>query len=77
MKVNEEIPLIIKFELGSTKKTIRELLNITKGTTYRLENSIKNKVTIKVENTKIGYGTIYTKNGKMFVKITELGREEQ
>jgi len=72
MKINENIPLTIYYELGSTRKKIDDLLSITKGTLYRLENSSKNVVRIMLENQEIGTGKILTKSGKMYVEITEL-----
>ncbi|MFS6776913.1 glutamine amidotransferase-related protein, partial [Staphylococcus aureus] len=49
-----------------------DLLHITKGTLYRLENSTKNTVRLMLENEEIGTGKILTKNGKMYVEIVEL-----
>lgn len=72
MNINENIPLDVHFELGSTKKRIDELLHITKGTLYRLENSERNVVRIMLENEEIGTGKILTKNGKMYVEIVAL-----
>ncbi|MFP3725760.1 FliM/FliN family flagellar motor switch protein [Priestia filamentosa] len=75
MKIREEIPLKVSFELGSTMKSIRDLLNISKSTTYRLENSKKDIVTIKIGKEKIGEGKILIRGGKMYVNITELGEQ--
>ena len=41
LKLQDDIPLTIYFEIGNTKKKIEDLLHITKGTLYRLENSTK------------------------------------
>ncbi|MFD3445991.1 flagellar motor switch protein FliN [Microbacteriaceae bacterium 4G12] len=76
MQINENIPLTIYFELGRTKKRIDDLLHITKGTLYRLEDSEKNMVRIMLENQEIGLGKILTKNGKMYVEITKLKENE-
>ncbi|PDZ94469.1 flagellar motor switch protein, partial [Bacillus cereus] len=51
------------------------LLNISKGTTYRLENSKKDIVTIKIGKEKIGEGNIFIRGGKMYVEIVKLGEE--
>ncbi|MCP8968861.1 flagellar motor switch protein FliN [Ectobacillus ponti] len=72
MEIPENIPLTIHFELGRTRKKIDDLLQITKGTLYKLEQSEKNVVTIMLENQEIGRGKILTKQGKMYVEITEL-----
>ncbi|PEA53510.1 flagellar motor switch protein [Bacillus pseudomycoides] len=72
MKIHEDIPLTIHFEVGKTKKKIDDLLHITKGTLYRLEHSTKNTVRIMLENEEIGIGKILTKSGKMYVEIIEL-----
>ncbi|EJV61292.1 hypothetical protein BWGOE4_13530 [Bacillus mycoides] len=72
MKLQDDIPLTIYFEIGNTKKKIEDLLHITKGTLYRLENSTKNTVRLMLENEEIGTGKILTKNGKMYVEIVEL-----
>lgn len=60
MKLQDDIPLTIYFEIGNTKK-IEDLLHITKGTLYRLENSTKNTVRLMLENEEIGTGKILTK----------------
>lgn len=75
MKTRDEIPLTVSFELGNTKKSIKDLLNISKGTTYRLENSKKDIVTIKIGKEKIGEGNIFIRGGKMYVEIVKLGEE--
>ena len=54
MKLQDDIPLTIYFEIGNTK--IEDLLHITKGTLYRLENSTKNTVRLMLENEEIGTG---------------------
>ncbi|MFX3622713.1 MAG: flagellar motor switch protein FliN [Ectobacillus sp.] len=72
MKIKEDIPLNLYFELGRTKKKIDDLLHLTKGTLYRLENSKKNTVRIMLENEEIGTGKILTKNGKMYIEIISL-----
>lgn len=75
MRIKDEIPLKVSFELGNTKKSIRDLLNISKGTTYRLENSTKDIVLIKIGKEKIGEGKIFIRGGKMYVEIMKLGDE--
>lgn len=76
MRIKNEIPLTIYFELGKTKKTIRDLLNVSKGTYMRLEDSKMDVVKIIVEKKEIGEGKILIQGGKMFVEITELIDEE-
>jgi len=76
MRIKDEIPLKVSFELGSTKKSIKDLLNISKGTTYRLENSKKDVVIIKIGKEKIGEGKIFIRGGKMYVQIVELREKE-
>ncbi|WP_369900225.1 flagellar motor switch protein FliN [Bacillus manliponensis] len=74
MNLRDDIPLTIYFEIGKTKKKVEDLLHITKGTLYRLEDSTKNTVRIMLENEEIGTGKILTKKGKMYVEIVELKR---
>lgn len=76
MKIKKEIPLTLSFEIGSTMKSIKDLLNISKGTTYRLESSTKDIVKIKIDTQLIGKGKIHVKGGKMYVEIISLGEEE-
>jgi len=76
MRIKDEIPLKVSFELGSTKKSIKDLLNMSKGTTYRLENSKKDVVIIKIGKEKIGEGKIFIRGGKMYVQIVELREKE-
>ncbi|WP_239255941.1 flagellar motor switch protein FliN [Listeria ilorinensis] len=71
--LNNQIPLVIDFELGRTKQQIGNLLDVKKGTVYRLEESTANVANIMIGGKKIGSGEILTKDGKLFVKITELG----
>ncbi|EAC6873794.1 flagellar motor switch protein FliN [Listeria monocytogenes] len=73
MKINHTIPLRIDFELGRTKQPVGSLLDVKKGTVFRLEDSTANVVKITISGKCIGYGEILTKDGKMFVKITKLG----
>lgn len=75
MKIKDEIPLTIFFELGKTKKNIKELLNVSKGNVFRLEDSEMDTVKIIVEKKEIGKGNILIQGGKMFVEITELINE--
>ena len=75
MEINEKIPFLIKFELGSTKKKVKEILNVTKGTLYRLEKSEKDIVDIKIGSESIGKGKILVRDGKMFVEIVALSKE--
>lgn len=75
MKLNKEIPLTVYFELGKTKKTIRQLLGVGKGSVYRLDESEKDIVSIYVEDKQIGKGKILISNGKMFVEIVEVDKE--
>lgn len=72
MEINKEIPLTVSFELGRTKKTIRELLNISKGTVYRLEDSELDIVYIRISGNRVGKGQILARGGKLFVEIVEL-----
>lgn len=72
MKIKDEIPLTIFFELGKTKKNIKELLTVSKGNVFRLEDSSMDIVKIIVEKKTIGKGKILIQGGKMFVEITEL-----
>ncbi|MDG4656210.1 flagellar motor switch protein FliN [Ectobacillus antri] len=75
MDISEKIPLNVYFEIGKTKKRIDDLLSITKGTLYRLEDSERNVVRIMLENEEIGKGRILTKNGRMYVEVMSLKDE--
>ncbi len=44
MKINHTIPLRIDFELGRTKQPVGSLLDVKKGTVFRLEDSTANVV---------------------------------
>lgn len=73
MEIKNEIPLQIDFELGRTNQQVGNLLDLKKGTIFRLEFSTANVVKIVIAGTCIGYGEILTKDGKLFVKIVKLG----
>lgn len=75
MDFNDNIPLTMHFEIGKTKKKVEDLLTVTKGTVYRLEESEVRIVSIMLENKKIGKGKILTKDGKIYVEIIELIKE--
>lgn len=72
MKLNDNIPLTVNFELGRTKKKVADLLAVTKGTVFRLEESEAKIVSVMLENKKVAKGKILTKDGKIFVEIIEL-----
>lgn len=72
MEINKGIPPTVFFELGKTKKTIRELISVSKGTVYRLEDSELDIVYIRIGKKRIGKGKILARGGKMFVEIVEL-----
>ncbi|MEN1219179.1 flagellar motor switch protein FliN, partial [Listeria monocytogenes] len=56
MKINHTIPLRIDFELGRTKQPVGSLLDVKKGTVFRLEGSTANVVKITISGKCIGYG---------------------
>lgn len=72
MEINKDIPLTVFLELGRTKKTIRELLNVSKGTVYRLEDSELDIIYIRIGKNRVGKGKILARDGKIFVEIVEL-----
>lgn len=75
--MKEKVPLKITFELGRTKKTIKELLLVKKNTLYKLENSKKDIVSIVIGTKKIGEGTIKIKEGKFYVQIVSLNNDNR
>ncbi len=72
MELNNHIPLTVYFEVGKTTKMIEDLLTVTKGTVYRLDDSEAKVISIVLENKKIGKGKMLTKDGKIYVEIIDL-----
>lgn len=72
-----KIPLIIDFEVGRTRKTIEEVLELKKGAIIKLDDSSKNVIQMRVNTKKFANGKAMRKDGEMYIKITELLKENR
>lgn len=65
----------LNFETGRTIKELGEILNFGKGTYVKLEESKKGIIQIRLNGLKIANGKLLTRNGELFVQITELKKK--
>lgn len=65
----------LNFETGRTVKELGEILNFRKGTYVKLEESKKGIIQIRLNGLKIANGKLLTRNGDLFVEVTELKKK--
>jgi flagellar motor switch protein FliN/FliY len=70
-----KVPLTIDFEFGRVEKQIGEILEFKKNTIVKLENSKKNVIQIYVNGSVFAEGKVLSKNGEIYVQITDLLRK--
>ena len=63
-------------KLGRTKKNIRDILALTKGSLIELNKLAEEPVDIYVNGKKIGYGEVVVVDENFGVKITEIASGE-
>ena len=71
-----DVPLELSVELGRTKKNIRDILALTKGSLIELNKLAEEPVDIYVNGKKIGYGEVVVVDENFGVKITEIASGE-
>lgn len=71
-----DVPLEISVELGRTKKNIREILDLAKGSLIELNKLAEEPVDIYVNGKKIAFGEVVVVDENFGVKITEIASGE-
>lgn len=72
-----DVPLELSVELGRTKKNIREILDLAKGSLIELNKLAEEPVDIFVNGKKIAYGEVVVVDENFGVKITEIASGEE
>lgn len=67
-----DVPLELSVELGRTKKNIKEILDLNKGSLIELNKLAEEPVDIFVNGKKIAYGEVVVVDENFGVKITEI-----
>lgn len=70
-----KVPLKMDFEFGRTEKELGEVLEFKKNSIIKLENSKKNVIQIYVNGSVFAEGKVLSKNGEIYVQITNLLRK--
>lgn len=80
-KINQKAilktPLSLDFELGRTKKELKETLKFKKGTFIKLDKSEKDVIQVYVNGRKYALGKLLRKDGELYVKMTDLLRGDK
>lgn len=71
-----DVPLELSVELGRTKKNIRDILALTKGSLIELNKLAEEPVDIYINGKRIGYGEVVVVDENFGVKITEIASGE-
>lgn len=71
----EHAKIQLKFETGRTVKPLEEVLNFSKGTYIKLEQSKKGVIQIRLNDKKVAVGKLLTKKGELYVQVTDLKKK--
>lgn len=71
----QDVKVKLDFETGRTIKELGEILNFTKGTYIKLDESTKGIIQVRLNGTKIANAKLLTKKGELYVQITDLKRK--
>lgn len=71
-----DVPLELSVELGRTKKNIRDILALTKGSLIELNKLAEEPVDIYINGKRIAYGEVVVVDENFGVKITEIASGE-
>lgn len=71
-----DIPLRLGVDLGQTKMTIRQILELEQDGVIELPKSAGDNMEIKVKGVKLALGEIFVIEGSMGVRITEIVSDE-
>lgn len=68
----DEVPIDINVDLGKTVLSIRDLLELEKGSIIEIPKSAGDNIEIKARNVKLALGEIFVIEGSIGVRITEI-----
>jgi flagellar motor switch protein FliN/FliY len=72
-----DVSLQVSFELGRTKKTVRDILQLQKGSVIALEKLAGEYVDVLVNCHSIAVGEVVVMDDKFAVRITEVVSEQE
>lgn len=67
-----DVSLKVSFELGRTRKTVREILELQKGSVLSLNKLAGENIDVLVNNMAIAAGELVVTDEKFSVRITEI-----
>ncbi|MBC8258660.1 MAG: flagellar motor switch protein FliN [SAR324 cluster bacterium] len=77
IKFIEDVPLLINVEIGRTKKTVQDVLNLKKGTIVEFDKVVGEPMDIVVGNRLMARGEIVVVNERFGVRISEVTRPDE
>jgi flagellar motor switch protein FliN len=72
-----EVTLQVSFELGRTKKTVREILQLQKGSVIGLNKLAGEYVDVLVNKHSIAVGEVVVMDDKFAIRITDVFSEQE
>lgn len=72
-----DVSLQVSFELGRTKKTVREILQLQKGSIIALDKLAGEYVDVLVNKNSIAVGEVVVMDEKFAVRITEVISDQE
>jgi flagellar motor switch protein FliN/FliY len=67
-----DIPMTVSTELGQTKMTVREILDLTKGSVIELSKLVGEPMEIFINKLMIARGEVVVVNEKFGVRVTDV-----
>jgi flagellar motor switch protein FliN len=67
-----DIPVSLSVEIGSTKISIKNLLQLNQGSVVELERLAGEPLDVKVNNTLVAHGEIVVVNEKYGIRLTDI-----
>jgi flagellar motor switch protein FliN len=77
LQILTDVSLQVSFELGRTKKTVRQLLELKTGSIIGLDKLAGEYVDVLVNNQTIALGEVVVMDDKFAVRITEVISEQE
>ncbi len=72
-----ELPVTFKVQIGHTKSTLKQWLEIGIGSRISLEESWRHPVHLFINDRRVGSGTIVLVGNRFGVRVTEWGGEQE
>lgn len=72
LEVVQDISVNLSMELGRTRITIKELLQLNQGSVVELDRSVDEHMDILVNGTLVAHGEVVVINDKFGVRLTEI-----